>query len=162
MASNGRVARALGPEFGSPDSPQLKTPTARTTHDVVMQYDFSNLAVPWFYSAAELLELEATPNILETTDRLVRSALSPVEGSASPGTCMEALEAVKTTLKRRRSERIKEAEERKRAAAEAREKAIAEANARAAEERKAFRAEVVARVPKYSHFEVDNALRRVA
>ena len=161
MPSTRRAAAALEASFHSPLPPLPKTPTLKTTHDLVMRHSAKEAAVQWFYNTVPLLENAFTPGITQTTDRMMRSALSPKEGAATPGTCMETLEAVKSTLKRRCSERIKEADARKRAATEAREKAISEANARAAEARLAFRATVVAREPKYSVFVVDNALRSV-
>lgn len=59
------------------------------------------------------LHKEAKPGIAKTTNRLLRSMLSPKEGAApaSPSTCMEGpvSRIVKDTLKKRRSERIKKA-----------------------------------------------------
>ena len=105
-----------------------------------------------------------TPAIAKgkATDRILRSALSPKEGEASPSTCMEALQSTEGNLQLRRSERIKKAIAVAKARAEAEKVASEAAKTRAGQKRRAFRARVGSRGPKFARFVVDNALRRSA
>ena len=101
-----------------------------------------------------------TSGLAKTASRLLRSALSPQEGAASPGTCMEGLGIVKETLKKRRSERIKKAVAVAKARAEEAKAAAEAANTRAGQKRRAFRSKVGSRAAKSVRFHMDNALRR--
>ena len=113
----------------------------QASHGMVMRHDAKKAAVKWFYDTVPL-HAEATPGIAKDANRMLRSALSPKDGAASPGTCMQALEIVAATLKKRRSERIKKAVAVAKAKAEAEKAASEAAKTRAGQKRKAFRSKV--------------------
>ena len=147
--------------FGQYKCPPCEPAPQPSLADLVLRHSGKKPAVQWFYSTVPLHE-EMTPGIAKATDRMLRSALSPKEGAASPATCMEALESIEGTLKLRRSERIKKAVAVAKAKAEAEQAACEAAKTRAGQKRRAFRARVGSRGPKFARFVVDNALRRSA
>ena len=147
--------------FGQQMCPPCDPAPQPSLADLVMRHSGKKHPVQWFYSTVSLHE-EMTPAIAKATDRVLRSALSPKEGAASPGTCMEILESIEGTLKLRRSERIKKAEAVAKARAEAEKAASEAAKTRAGQKRRAFRARVGSRGPKFARFVVDNVLRRSA
>ena len=140
-------------------SPEPVGQALHSSHARVMRHNGKKPAVKWFYDTVPHNK-DFTPGLAKTASRLLRSALSPQEGAASPGTCMEGLGIVKETLKKRRSERIKKAVAVAKARAEEAKAAAEAANTRAGQKRRAFRSKVGSRAAKSVRFHMDNALRR--
>ena len=105
MASIQLAAAPDGSVLTSPVPTKRKWWSDNAFHRVV-RHDMNSAPCAWFFQSAYLHE-EASVAEGSLIDKMLKSALSPQPGAASPATCLLVLHEVEKKLLVRKSERIR-------------------------------------------------------